>query len=77
MSAQMMLCSDNWAKCTKMSDVQPLFQALLYMYILHAHYYTLKAWHQCGLVWPARPTPPLLLNMLWFIVEGEGSSNSC
>ena len=29
------------------------------------------------LVWPARPTPPLLFIMLSFTVEGEGSSNSC
>ena len=29
------------------------------------------------LAWPARRTPPLLFIMLSFIVEGEGSSNSC
>ena len=29
------------------------------------------------LVWPARPSPPLLFIMLSFIVKGEGSSNSC
>ena len=29
------------------------------------------------IVWPARPTPPLLFIMLSLVVEGEGSSNSC